>query len=115
MRHRIRATWWKDATSQVLTDKPQVFGHYWNLPPIDGDIAPPYPPGHPKLRAWSRDLEKRVPDSGRLRMSKDIACVDFNGVTIASTTRACIGALRWPEREIAWATGPKTSTSRSLD
>lgn len=34
-RNRIRAVWWKDGRHLVLTDKPQVFGHYWNAPPVE--------------------------------------------------------------------------------
>jgi hypothetical protein len=36
-------------------------------------------------------------------------------VTIASSTLACIGALRWPERELVWATGPKTAANLDED
>lgn len=107
-RRRIRAVWWRDQLDQVLRDRPQVFGHYWNLPPIDGDMAPPHPSGHPDLRDWARSLLPRVPESGRLEMTGDIACVDFQGMTNGSS-RACIGALRWPEREIVWASAPKTT------
>lgn len=109
LRTRIRSTWWKELRSgHVLTDRPQVFGHYWNLPPIDGDMAPPHPSGHPKLRAWALGLVNRVPEMGRLPMTGEVACIDFHGVTKASS-RACIGALRWPEREIVWASAEKTA------
>jgi hypothetical protein len=107
-RTRIRALWWA-TRENVLVDRPQVFGHYWNLPPVDGHMAPPHPSGHPLLRAWASGLAPRVPASGRAPMTGDVACVDFHGVTKASD-RACIGALRWPEREIVWATAPKTAT-----
>jgi hypothetical protein len=33
-RDRIRAVWWKSQRDQVLNDRPQVFRHYSNLPPI---------------------------------------------------------------------------------
>jgi hypothetical protein len=109
-RTRIRAVWWRTHLHEVLTDRPQVFGHYWNLPPVDGHMAPPHPSGHPQLREWARELVPRVPTAGRTTMRGDLACVDFQGVTNASG-RACIGALRWPEREIVWATAEKTSVA----
>ncbi len=111
IRHRIRAVWWKDGRHLILTDKPQVFGHYWNAPPLNGHFAPPFPSGHPKLRAWGEDMARCCPASGRLPLVGDVACVDFHGITRASSDRACIGALRWPEREIVWASGEKTAAS----
>jgi hypothetical protein len=41
-------------------------------------------------------------------MPGNMVCVDFQGITLASY-RACIGALRWPEREIVWESAPKTA------
>lgn len=109
LRTRIRALWWTpEHASEVLHDRTQVFGHYWNLPPLEGDMAPPHPSGHPKLRAWARDLAPRIPSTGRVPLDGNLACVDFQGVTSVSD-RACIGALRWPEREIVWATAAKTA------
>jgi hypothetical protein len=32
--------------------------------------------------------------------------VDFNGYGKFLGDRACVGALRWPEREVVWATAP---------
>jgi hypothetical protein len=114
-RTRIRALWWKpEHLADVLHDRTQVFGHYWNLPPIDGDMAPPHPSGHPALRAWARKLAPRIPSTGRLPLAGDLACVDFQGVTNASD-RACVGALRWPERELVWATAPKTAKDDAGD
>jgi len=115
LRRKIRALWWKDdRLSDVVHDRTQVFGHYWNLPPIDGQVAPPHPSGHPALRAWARDLAPRVPPSGRRKLAGDLACVDFQGVTNASG-HACIGALQWPEKEIVWATAPKTAATGEAD
>ncbi len=111
LRERIRAVWWNDARHLVLTDKPQVFGHYWNAPPVAGNFAPPHPSGHPNLRAWGADMLTKCPPAGSLPLVGDVACVDFHGITRASRDRACIGALRWPEREIVWASGPKTASS----
>lgn len=109
LRDKIRATWWKGGDALVLRDRPQVIGHYWNLPPVDGNFCPPYPSGHPELKAWQREVLKRTPARGTVAFTGDIACVDFNGVTAASTDgRACVGALRWPEREIVWASAPRT-------
>jgi hypothetical protein len=39
-RDRIRAVWWKSQRDQVLNDRPQVFGHYWNLSPSRAGAAP---------------------------------------------------------------------------
>jgi hypothetical protein len=115
VRDRIRALWWKgDRLADVLHDRTQVFGHYWNLPPIDGELAPPHPSGHPALRAWAKGLAPRVPPSGTLELNGTVACIDFQGVTNASD-RACIGALRWPERQIVWATAEKTAIGAESD
>ena len=117
-RNRVREVWWhKGASEAYLMDKPQVFGHYWNVPPVDGHFAPPHPSGHPKLRDWSleRVASGKIAPSGRLAMTGDFACVDFNGVTRASKHLACVGALRWPEREMWWATAGKTASSSGED
>ena len=111
LRTRVRATWWSSARELVLTDKPQVFGHYWNVPPVEGQFAPPHPSGHPDLRAWCDPLAKVCPETGSVPLEGDFACVDFNGVTNARADLACVGALRWPEREVVWAMGPKTATT----
>ncbi len=106
---KIRELWWRDGLATVCRDRPQVFGHYWNLPPsVGGQMTPPEPPGHPKLREWAAARALGVPPAGRHPMIGDVVCVDFQGVTKA-TDHACIGALRWPEREIAWAWAGKTS------
>jgi hypothetical protein len=115
LRTYIRAVWWKDGRELVLTDKPQVFGHYWNAPPLKGHFAPPHPSGHPALRAWGEEMLRLCPPKGRLPLTGDVACVDFHGITRASSGLACIGALRWPERQIVWATGEKTATNGSDD
>ena len=95
-------------------------GHYWNLPPDDriprepsqAPFCPPFPSGHPNLKRWQAKSSEIVPATGRAKWTDDVACIDFNGVTYASATRAFVGALRWPEREIVWASGPKTSAPR---
>ena len=116
LRHKIRAVWWKDdARHLVLSDKTQAFGHYWNAPPIDGHFAPPHPSGHPDLRAWGEAMLRRCPPEGSLPLAGDVACVDFHGLTRASSARACIGALRWPERQIVWASGEKTAGNGDED
>jgi hypothetical protein len=108
-RTRIRCAWWEEGLRHlVLDDTPQVFGHYWNCPPIDGHMAPPFPTGTPQLREWGKRMAERCPPSGRMQMQGNMVCVDFQGITLASD-RACIGALRWPEREIVWESGPKTA------
>jgi hypothetical protein len=114
LRSRIRAMWWRDGLHDVLTDRPQGFGHYWNVPPIDGNVAPLQPAGHPELRAYSRRVAERCPPIGRMPMTGDIACIDFQGITRV-TDRACIGALRWPEREIVWAMATKTAACGDED
>jgi hypothetical protein len=115
LRRKIRAVWWKDGRDLVLTDKTQVFGHYWNVPPIDGHFAPPHPSGHPELRAWGEAMRRRCPPEGTLPFSGDVACVDFHGITRASPDRACVGALRWPDRQIVWATAEKTAGNAADD
>ena len=102
IRHEHRVCWWT-GEGDVLRDRLTVFGHYWNVPPMDGDFAPPHPSGHPDLRAWFERMAPRIPDAGTLTHDGDFACVDFNGVTRQDPHRACAGAYRWPEREIVWA------------
>lgn len=106
-RDAIRVTWWSEET----WDQPRtVFGHYWNLPPVAGvheALAPPFASGHPDLRTWQRATADKVPDEGRWRVrGQRRICVDYNGVTLVSD-RACVGAYRWPEDEVAWACAPK--------
>lgn len=106
-RDRVRATWWLEDDAPVLRDRPLVVGHYWNVPPMDGTFCPPYPSGHPKLREWQRARAPAVPSVGERACTAEIICVDYNGVT-AESDRACVGALRWPEREVVWATSART-------
>ncbi len=107
-RHYRRVTWWKEDDGRVLRDeRTQVFGHYWNCPPLDQDFAPPHPSGHPALLEWSKGIAKRIDGPGEALLKGSYCCVDFNGLTKANRAlgrpRAYVGALRWPEREILWA------------
>lgn len=110
-RDSARAMWWRDGLDAVRTDRPQVFGHYWNCPPVHGAFVPPHPSGHPDLRAWARAWAPRCQGSGRAPWDAELACVDFQGVTRVSG-HACVGALRWPEAEIVWAVAEKTRQRR---
>ena len=109
-RERIRSIWWNGDRSRVLHDRAQVVGHYWNLPPVAGEFMPPHPSGHHELRAWQEQTladhpalrGNGLPSSGRQMDAPDIVCVDFNGVTRSAGNAACVGALRWPEREVVW-------------
>ncbi len=110
VRNRERVTWWHDTNEDVPTDKPVVFGHYWNLPPLPGHhdaFAPPYPSGTPALVAWLKALAPHLPPTGRAPVPEDARaiCVDYNGALLATKT-PCAGALRWPEREVVWAFSP---------
>lgn len=107
-RHRVRVTWWTGSRPEIAADRTTVFGHYWNLPP-HGDaptFAPPHPSGHPALRAWQADRAPAIPARGRATVPADVrhVCIDYNGMMIGAG-RPCVGALRWPEREVAWAVG----------
>lgn len=106
LREEHRVCWW-EGDGDVLRDRLTVFGHYWNMPPVQGDFAPPHPSGHPHLRHWFKALLPAIPDEGTLAHRGDFACVDFNGVTRQDPRRACAGAYRWPEREIVWACADK--------
>ncbi|MEL6546271.1 MAG: metallophosphoesterase, partial [Myxococcota bacterium] len=107
LRDHRRVQWWKEGDGEVIADRTQVFGHYWNCPPIRGDFAPPYPSGHPKLRAWAQEIARELDGPGRVALTEMACCIDFNGLTKANrergTPRAYVGALRWPEREVVWA------------
>ena len=107
IRHEHRVCWWT-GEGDVLRDRLTVFGHYWNMPPVRGDFAPPHPSGHPGLRDWFKEMLPDIPDAGAVAHRGDFACVDFNGVTRQDPRRACAGAYRWPEREIVWACADKT-------
>ncbi len=111
LRDAIRVTWWAD---EMWAQPRTVFGHYWNIPPVAGEheaLAPPFASGHPDLRNWHTRLAGLVPDEGRYPVGRERRiCVDYNGVTLVSE-RACVGAYRWPENEVAWACAPKSSAS----
>jgi hypothetical protein len=102
----IRVTWWDRERPEIPSDKRTVFGHYWNLPPIDGvdTFVPPYPSGTATLGAWQAEHAERVIGLGSAKVPDDVkhVCVDYNGVKTA-TDRACVGAYRWPEAEVVWA------------
>jgi hypothetical protein len=110
LRTEARVTWWTRPDPEVPRDRPIVMGHYWNLPPEYGvdapHWAPPWPSGHPKLRAWWQELGPRLRPEGRVAWHGDVMCVDFNGYGRFLGDRACVGALRWPEREVVWSTAP---------
>jgi hypothetical protein len=109
-RDQERACWWLDAVEDVPHDDRIVFGHYWCLPPRVGAevFAPPYPTGHPENRSWlhrhSQDLAREgrwtVPDHERF------VCVDYNGM-FRHQAVGCVGAYRWPEHEVVWASEPE--------
>lgn len=110
-RHEVRVRWWASHDPDVPRDLPLVVGHYWNLPPLpgaDGRVhwAPPAPSGHPDLRAWWKAHAPRIPPEGRVAWTSDHLCIDFNGFSRALGDRACVGALRWPDREVVWASAP---------
>jgi hypothetical protein len=108
LRGQVLTEWWRQEYSEVTKDKRIVFGHYWNIPPIPGkheSFVPPFPSGHPELRAWFADHHRDAAPSGRTKVPEETetACIDFNGVTRAGE-RACIGAYRYPEAEVVWST-----------
>ena len=107
IRNRARVTWWKDAGPEIPTDKTVVFGHYPNLPPVAGrrdTFVPPYAGGPVAFRNWLRDLAAHVPSSGVVPVGEPhrFICVDYAGVA-AGNGHQCVGAYRWPERQVAWA------------
>jgi hypothetical protein len=106
-RDLIRVPWWEGPHPAVAQDKLTIFGHYWNVPPIPGKhegFAPPHPSGHPKLRAWQADLSSAVPEVGLADVPGNVrfACVDYNSID-ERAAGGCVGAFRWPERQVAWA------------
>jgi hypothetical protein len=117
-RSKERATWWHDPDPRVDAGKPIVFGHYWNVPPVAGvheALVPPHPSGRQELQDWQRETAPQVSERGTFDVPADqhFVCVDYNGVYVATraentTARACIGAYRWPERQVAWACADAT-------
>lgn len=110
LRTEMRVTWWQETDPDVPRDRAIVVGHYWNLPPEPGVVAPhwapPWPSGHPRLRAWWKALGPRLAPAGRRPFTGDVLCVDFNGYGRFLGDLGCVGALRWPERELVWASAP---------
>jgi hypothetical protein len=79
------------------------------MPPIDGvhpGFVPPHPSGHPRLRAWLDAHHDKVQREGTKKVDAEVkaVCVDYNGMTKASGGRPCVGAYRYPEAEVVWAT-----------
>ncbi|HEY3448864.1 MAG TPA: metallophosphoesterase [Myxococcales bacterium] len=110
-RDRARVTWWDLERPPVPTDKLTVFGHYWNLPPMPGihdSFAPPHPPGTDPLRDWQKRNAGSAPRSGTLQVGERVkfVCVDYSGVPDGNAG-SCIGALRWPERQVSWVRLPE--------
>lgn len=110
-RTRKRVTWWHDERPPVPSDKLLVFGHYWNLPPmadLHDAFAPPHPPGTDALRDWQKRNAGRTPWAGALNVPERVkfVCVDYSGVADGNAG-SCIGALRWPERQVAWVRLPE--------
>jgi hypothetical protein len=107
VRDRARVTWWDLPSPPVPGDKLTVFGHYWNLPPMPGihdAFAPPHPPGTGPLRDWQRRNAASAPRSGTVQVSERVrfVCVDYSGVPDGNVRNGCVGAFRWPERQVAW-------------
>lgn len=104
-----RVTWWAHASPPVPTDKLTVFGHYWNLPPTAAHKAfvPPHPPGTDELREWQRTHAGATPPFGSVEVPADarFVCVDYSGVPDGNAG-SCVGALRWPERQVCWVRLP---------
>lgn len=117
LRYRERVCWWQSPRPEVPQDL-TVFGHYWHVPPGPGThglFAPPHPSGTPQLARWQEEFAHRVAPEGRLAVPSDqrFVCVDFNGV-LDGGGGSCLGAFRWPEREIAWVRSAGTMHGRRL-
>jgi hypothetical protein len=110
-RDRIRSVWWEGEDPRVERDRPVVVGHYWSLPPVEGRHTPPHPSGHTALRDWHRRVLDAHPELTRGPLPRfghrparvPVVCVDYQGLTRTLGDEACVGALRWPEREVVWA------------
>jgi hypothetical protein len=106
-RSERRVRWWSDADGandgSVPRDLPIVFGHYWHRPPIDGVLAPERLDGDPGWREEVRAIIAELPERGDVPALAQAVCVDMNGVAkLTKGARACLGALRWPERRLVW-------------
>lgn len=108
-----RARWWLGEAPDVATDVSVVFGHYWNLPP--GEQHAPTAPVHVLGSAEEkRSIEERaaaLPDDGEVQLAGDqrFICVDYQGM-LKGRGRGCVGAYRWPEHRVAWASSPNEGT-----
>ena len=105
LRRVIRTPWWQPEFSEVPRDVRLVFGHYWNMPPHEPNMAfvPPYPSGHPESRTWYHS-QANIPQYGQIPLDAHTTaiCIDYNGIT-KEGSRACVGAYRYPESAVAWA------------
>ncbi len=105
-RDKVRTEWWKPEYGEVPRDRRTIFGHYWNMPPIESrheSFVPPHPSGHPDLRRWAGEHHAHVASAGTRSVgANEVAiCIDHNGVT-KEGARACVGAYRYPEAEVVW-------------
>ncbi len=100
-----RVLWWQRADQPVPRDELTVFGHYWSLPPVPGLVdafAPAHPTGRLRHAEWRKTVSPHVERLGVRSVPDDVTavCIDFTAVE----DKECIGAFRWPEREVWWAT-----------
>lgn len=113
-RHDRYPLWWRDDEVEVLRDRTQVFGCYRQVPPILGHFAPAHPPGSHEHRKWLRQTALMVPHFGATPLVGDHACINFHALRRRERDLACVGALRWPERQIVWASAPATRRPLSV-
>jgi hypothetical protein len=107
-RSLARVSWWTGEWSAAATDKPTVFGHYWHLPPVaeHASTVPVHPLNSGAEDAHRKAMAPQVPARGVWHVPPDqrMICVDFQGV-YKGAKRPCVGAYRWPEHEVVWASG----------
>lgn len=108
-RKQQRVCWWLGQRDDIPADGRVVFGHYWCLPPRLGAelFAPPYPTGHPDNASWLHRHVQDLAAEGRwpVPAHERFVCVDYNG-TFMHHAVGCVGAYRWPEHEVVWASEP---------
>lgn len=106
-RTRDRVRWWETHRGPLT-----VFGHYRSLPPTAASpvFAPPAPQGSAAYMDWAERTRGQFPGAGSFAVPHDVAavCIDQEAVScILKEPVQHLAALRWPEREVVWASTPR--------
>ena len=104
---RDRVAWWDGLPPRAPGEPLTVVGHYRGLPAPPDEPPNLFPPSvvRPERKAWVDSIADRARANGRVPLpaTAPAVCVDYSALRGASYR---LGALRWPEAEIVWASAP---------